>query len=226
MTARATSARPRRLPAVLLAVLVASCASGKPPTAAWQMDASSALERFRQAYLTGADRWAAAEFRQAREALASTGDATQVARAELTRCALQVAALQFDPCAGFEPLRADAGAPEQAYATYLTGAPLGPQAGLLPPQHRAAASSATPAIQDIQDPLARLVAAGVAVRGGRAGPEVVRAAVDTASERGWRRPLLAWLGLQARQADLAGDEQLAQQVRRRIDLVSGSAKPR
>ena len=46
----------------------------------------------------------------------------------------------------------------------------------------------------IQDPLSQLVAAGVLFRSGRATPGVIATAVNTASERGWRRPLLAWLG--------------------------------
>ena len=33
----------------------------------------------------------------------------------------QVASLQLQPCTAFEPLRADAAPPEQAYADYLAG---------------------------------------------------------------------------------------------------------
>ena len=40
-------------------------------------------------------------------------------RAELLRCAVQVASLVFEPCPGFEPLRQDAPAAERAYAAYL-----------------------------------------------------------------------------------------------------------
>ena len=41
----------------------------------------------------------------------------------------------------------------------------------------------------------RLVAAGVLLQTGRADPGVIAQAVDTASAQGWRRPLLAWLGV-------------------------------
>ena len=43
--------------------------------------------------------------------------------------------------------------------------------------------------------------------------------VDTASEQGWRRPLLAWLGVQARLAEQAGQTEEAARIRRRMDLV-------
>jgi hypothetical protein len=45
--------------------------------------------------------------------------------------------------------------------------------------------------------------------------------VDTASEQGWRRPLLAWLGVQEKRASDAGDSETAARIRRRIDLISG-----
>jgi len=44
-------------------------------------------------------------------------------------------------------------------------------------------------------------------------------ATETASAQGWRRPLLAWLGLQRQQATEAGDLAAATRLQRRIDLV-------
>jgi hypothetical protein len=76
------------------------------------------------------------------------------------------------------------------------------------------------ALQAVADPLARLVAAGVLLQTGRADPGVIRLAIDTASAQGWRRPLLAWLGVQALRADAAGDSADAQRIRRRMALVS------
>ena len=73
------------------------------------------------------------------------------------------------------------------------------------------------------DPLSKLVAAGVLLQSGRASPEVVARAVDIASAQGWRRPLLAWLTLQLRQAESAGDDAAAARIRRRLDLVAPAA---
>jgi primosomal protein N'' len=72
----------------------------------------------------------------------------------------------------------------------------------------------------IKDPLSRLVAAGAVFRANRATPQVIAAAVDTASEQGWRRPLLAWLNVQALRAEKAGDTAEAARLRRRIALAS------
>ncbi|HSV35655.1 MAG TPA: hypothetical protein VLI46_08855, partial [Ramlibacter sp.] len=195
----------------------------KPPAPDWQMNAHSALERYVKAYLTGDARVAAAEFERARKELEGTGQPGLVARAELTRCALQVASLVLAPCDGFERLRADSSPAERAYADYLAGRATPQDLVLLPPSHRAAASIAADAgvVKSISDPVSREIAAGVMFRTGRATPELLQVAVDTASAQGWRRPLLAWLGVQAERAERAGATQEAQRLRRRIALVAG-----
>jgi hypothetical protein len=201
--------------------LLAGCGS-KPATPDWQMNAHGSLERYVPAFMQGDTRVEAAEFDRARRELASTGDAGLVARAELTRCALRLAGLVIEPCAGFEALRQDAPAPERAYADYLAGKAQPRDAALLPAAHRAvAAGGEAAAVKAIADPLSRLVAAGVLFETGRATPDVLQLAVDTASAEGWRRPLLAWLGVQAQRAERAGATDEAARIRRRIALVSG-----
>ena len=69
------------------------------------------------------------------------------------------------------------------------------------------------------DPLSRLVAAGVLMRTERITPPDIAAAVDTASSEGWRRPLVAWLGVEEARARSAGDVDAAAALRRRIELV-------
>lgn len=211
-----------RIFSLTLVLLLAACGS-KPKAPEWQMNAHGALARYVSAFMTGDTRVEAAEFIRAREELASTGQAGLVARAELTRCALRVASLMLEPCVGFEALRVDAPAPERAYADYLAGKALPADAALLPPAHRvvAAASADAAAVKAIDDPLSRLVAAGVLFETGRASPDVLQLAVDTASAQGLRRPLLAWLGAQARRAEQAGALQEAQRLRRRMALVLG-----
>ena len=209
-----------RLLLLVAAVLAAACGN-KPRAPDWQMNAHDSLQRYEQAYLAGDARVEAAEFARARGELARTGDAGLVARAELTRCALQLASLQLAPCTGFEPLRADASAAERAYANYLAGQVLPQEVALLPLQHQAVPGAGPAAVKAIDDPLSRIVAAGVLFRMGRADPELLQLAVETASAQGWRRPLLAWLGVQAQRAEQGGAVQEAQRLRRRMALAAG-----
>ncbi|MEQ6341258.1 MAG: hypothetical protein M3A44_06275 [Gammaproteobacteria bacterium] len=216
------------LAAAGLAALVGACASHPPPPD-WQMNAKGASESAITAYLTGDTHVEVLEFDRMRRAIARTGDINLMARAELLRCATRVASLVLEDCAAFEALRSDAATPERAYADYLAGRLRPQDVVLLPPQHRAAAahlleggtmtSGDTATLSAIADPLARLVAASVWFRAGQAHPAVMALAVETASSQGWNRPLLAWLQVQARHAELGGDAAEAQRLRRRVELV-------
>jgi hypothetical protein len=211
---------------LLVFALLGGCAS-RAPVPDWQANAHDSLQRYVAAFMAGREQAERAEFDLARDELARTGDAGLVARAELTRCALLVASLRFEPCTGFDALQLDAPVAERAYADYLAGRSLPHDAALLPPVHRAVAAPGADAsvVQAIADPLSRLVAAGVLFETGRASPAVLQLAADTASQQGWRRPLLAWLGAQARRAELAGDASEAQRLRRRMALVAGESPP-
>lgn len=211
----------RFLSSLLALMLFVGCAS-KPPQPDWQMNAHGALERYVKAYMSGNARVEAAEFERARSELASTGDAGLVARAELTRCALRIATLVMDACEGFEKLRVDAPATERAYGDFLAGRLVAVDAVLLPPQYRAlAVAPDAAALNAIADPLSRLIAAGVLFRAGRADPQVLSVASDTAAKEGWRRALLVWLGVQAHRAEQAGATEEAARIRRRIALAAG-----
>jgi hypothetical protein len=207
-----------RMFAYLAVAMLAACAS-KPLPPDWQLDAKGALDGSVEDYLKGHTAAAAAEFRTARTATTSTGRADYVAQVELVRCAAQVASLDFDDCPGYAALAAEATPEQRAYADYLYGRWQGLNAALLPGQHQSVV--ATGQVAAVTDPLARLVAAGAAFKAGRIAPEGILQAIDTASNQGWRRPLLAWLGVQAQRAEAAGDAQEVQRVRRRISLASG-----
>ncbi|MFZ5544645.1 MAG: hypothetical protein ACOZJZ_13885 [Pseudomonadota bacterium] len=180
-----------------------------------------------QAHLRGDTRLETLAYQRARAEVARTGRPDLAARVELMRCAAHVAGLAFEPCAGFEKLRIDAAPAEAAYAAYLEARPLPrEQVERLPASHQAPAAAlaggvfTAPQLQAIEDPLSRLIALAVLFRAGKADPAMIALGADTASAQGWRRPLLAWLEVQALHADKAGDAGEAQRLRRRIELVT------
>ncbi|RGE45453.1 hypothetical protein DZC30_09375 [Comamonas testosteroni] len=208
-------------------VALAGCGN-QPPAPDWALSAESAAQRASQAYLQGQQRVEALQWQKARDAVASTGRPDLAARVELMRCAAQVASLQWDDCPAYQKLAQDAAPPEQAYARYLQAQLLLEDIAQLPePQRNVAASIATsgaPALAKIKDPLSRLVAAGVMLRAGSASPELLQLGVDTASEQGWRRALMAWLLLQRKALEQAGDSSAAAAIDRRLKLLE-SSKP-
>lgn len=207
------------IPASLAILAVLAGCAGKPLPPDWQTDAKGALDASVDDYLKGRTAGAQSEFRDARRATASTGRADYVAQVELVRCAAQVASLDFDDCPGYTALAPEATPAQRAYVDYLYGRWQGLDAALLPEQHRPVL--ATGQVAAVVDPLARLVAAGASFKAGRMTPQGIALAIDTASRQGWRRPLLAWLGVQAQRAEAAADAQEVQRIRRRMALVSG-----
>ena len=217
--------------AAFTAALLAGCSSNPPP--AWKGNAGSALAAFSDAYLRGDSHIAGAEFARARAEMASTGRPDLVAHAELVRCATRVASMEYDSCPAFEALAQDATPAERAYAAYLAGRWEGLDTALLPEQHRAVlaigrAGDGKSVLASINDPLARLVAAGALMRQARIAPADIIVATGTASEQGWRRPLLMWLGVSLKRAQAAGDTLEAARLQRRIDLAGAApaAPPR
>jgi hypothetical protein len=217
----------RKASLAIVIVLGAGCASGPPPPD-WEITAHGALEAYAQHELEGNRRLAARDFERARAAVARTGRADLLARVELTRCALQVASLEFEPCTGFEALREDAPPAERAYAAFLAGRWAELDAGLLPARYRPIVQSGkapAAALEALEDPRSRLIAAGVLFRVGRLAPAGIALATETASAQGWRRPLLAWLKVEIARAQAAGDRAQAERLERSVERVLGAPAP-
>jgi hypothetical protein len=204
---------------VCIAAVLAGCAGGPLPPD-WQANAKGALDASVDDYLKGHTAASEAEFREARRETAATGRPDRVAQVELVRCAAQAASLVFEDCPAYAALAADATPAQRAYAAYLAGQWDGLDVALLPEQHRAVVAGG--ALDKIEDPLSCLVAAGALFKAGRMTPPGIELAADTASNQGWRRPLLAWLGVQEQRAKAAGDTAAADQIRRRMALASGT----
>ncbi len=214
-----------RIPLSIAIALISACTS-PPPTPDWQANAFEALNHFTSAYLSGNTRLANFEFDRAKAEIASTGRADVMARAELVRCAAQMASLNVSPCTGYAPWAKDAALPEQAYATFLSGQWDTLDATQLPAHYQpllTAVQHHQPSVHEplshIGDPLARLVAASLLLKKELLTPVGIALAVDSASQQGWRKPLLAWLGVQLKAAQNKGDNELAERIQRRMKVV-------
>lgn len=214
----------RRALASGVSLLLAACAGGPLPPD-WQFESHAALAAFERHWFAGNTRAAGIEFAQAQAGVARTGRLDLAARLELVRCALRVASLDFEPCAAFEARRADALAADRAYADFLAGRWSGLDAAALPEPYRGvttAGADAASVLGAIESPRSRLIAAATLLRANRLSPAGIEVAVAAASEQGWRRPLLAWLGLQVQRAEAAGARDEAARLRRRMELVLGA----
>jgi hypothetical protein len=218
----------RALFTLFFAMLLSAC-GGTPPPADWKMNAVSLLEHAQQRWLEGDSKSADLALTKTRSEIAKSGRIDLLARAELASCAVHIASLEFTACTAFDKLEPDASASDKAYARFLRGNWTGFEAKALPAHYADLIgakddANANRAAVEIKEPLPRLIAAALLFQSGRVMPETLNTAVDTASERGWRRPLLALLGVQLKRAQAAGDMGAAAQLQRRIDLALGTAR--
>lgn len=214
---------------VMLALFVLGGCSSTPPPPNWKMNAVSLLEHAQQRWLEGDSKSTDVALVKMRREIAQSGRIDLLARAELAICASRIGSLDFSPCAEFDKLAPDTAASDQAYARFLATDWAGLDAKLLPAQYADLLGAkddagANQSVSEIKEPLPRLIAAALLFRSGRANPATLVVAVETASERGWRRPLLAWLEVQLKRAQASGDLEAAAKLQRRMDLVLGPAK--
>ncbi|MEW5788639.1 MAG: hypothetical protein AB1899_12380 [Pseudomonadota bacterium] len=212
----------------LFALFLAGCGGGPPP-ADWKLNAVSLLDHAQQRWLEGDTPAAELALGQVRQEIAKSGRTDLLARAELAACAARVASLDFAPCTAYDKLAPDAAPADRAYARFLAGdwQDLDGKwlavhyAGLVGAKEIPAANQTA---RDIKDPLPRLLAIALLFKAGRSDPASLAMAVDTASERGWRRPLLAWLEVGRQRALAAGDTAAAEHFQRRRAFVLQSTK--
>lgn len=214
---------------LMIAALMAGCSSSPPPPD-WKINAVSLLEHFQARWLEGDSKAADLALEKSRKEIARTGRLDLLARVELVACGTRAAALDFTPCRAYTALATEAAANDKAYAQFISGDWSGIDAKLLPPPYAALveakdAAAANRAATGIKEPLPQLIAAGLLFKQGRAEPAILVQATDTASERGWRRPLLTWLEVQLQRAQAAGDHDAIAHLQRRISLAGGKTKP-
>ncbi|MBI1395425.1 MAG: hypothetical protein GC151_05545 [Betaproteobacteria bacterium] len=205
-------------------VVLAGCAGG-PPVPEWRTEGSAALDNFQRLYLRGDAREADGAYVRARRELSATGDPALVARAQLFRCGIVVASLDFAACSELEDLEQSQEAEISAYARFLSGRWQGLEPAALPIRYRSVveapdAAARLAALKHVDPAVSRLVAASALYRAGRLPPGGADVAIDAASAEGYRRPLLAWLTLEEQRATAAGDAAKADWTRRRIETAT------
>lgn len=218
----------KKLFCLLIPILLLASCSAKPAPV-WFAAGHKQLETFKQDFLIGREPSITEfHFRKAVEELKKGGDADLLGKAWLTRMALQIAALAEMEAGNY--LKIEAGQPIPAnrnFYLFLRGDAAAVDVSLLPESYRpfwrafrngdSAKTAIT--IAAIEDPLSRMIAAGLAIRHGLGNGAILQTAVETASRNGWKRALLAWLERLKSFHEVAGDAAKASAIRSRIDMM-------
>ena len=223
------SGLPMRVAPLALTMLLGACGNA-PPVPRWESNAASLMGNYQSDWLEGHESLARREFALAVKATAATGNPAQLARLYLVQCGLRRAALDWRSCAEYAHWAGAAPDPREAtYAQFLEGDWAGLRGALLPHQYagipaldHAPASRLNGALEDIADPLSRLIAASVAIKRGQGDAQTLELASAAAARQGWRRPLLAWLKLRLAAAKERKDGVAEALLAQRIQLVESS----
>lgn len=220
----------RRLLGLAALALLTACGSGGPPPPDWKTDAADLVERYQKHALLGENKLAESYFSKAVAAAGGAGRVAETARLWLVRCATRRAMLIDDACPQYADLAAATTDPaSDAYHRFLTLRWEDLDPALLPRHYgdmlRAPADRRHDLLGRIDDPLARLLASSLLVMRHEADAQTLSLAAETASERGWRQPLLGYLKLQETQAVTTGDAEALARLRLRIRLVEAQLLP-
>jgi hypothetical protein len=161
------------------------------------------------------------------EEIKKGGDLDLLGKAWLTKMALQAAVLGNIEEEDYRKIEAARSVPaNRNFYLFLKG-DAAVEPSLLPGPYRpflaeirsGDAGRAEKAIAAIEDPLSRLIAAGLAVSRRIENEGILKGAVETASLNGWKRALLVWLERLEAFYAAQGQGAQASEVRRRIDLI-------
>lgn len=212
---------------ILLPLFLSACGGG-PKVPDWKKDSVNLIENYKKAELRGEVKRAERYFEQALAAAGSAGKPNETARLQLVRCATRQASLDFEPCTGYlELAKFGISEEDETYYRFLTNQWDKLDSGKLPAQYRDFMKISDPAksltaLQAISDPLSRLIAASLLTARKQADDVTLSLTAETASEQGWRKPLLVYLKLLENRATLKNDTREIEKLRTRIRLVEES----
>lgn len=212
----------------LLACLIflGGCSTKSVPD--WTKASHHQLESYKSHYLQGKERLADINFRKAVEEIKSTGDFNLLERAHLTRYAVQVSVLEGFDGRDYRMLEAIEPHPENVhFYLFLKGACDQVNEANLPQQYlsvlrackKGQQADMNLSIAAIEDPLSRLIAAGLAVQKQLYDEMTLTAAIQTAAGQGWKKALLAYLKKLQDYYASANEQKKADMTRQRINLI-------
>lgn len=212
--------------AALIVVVVAGCASKHIPE--WKSASFRYMEAFKTHALSGDEQTAEMYFSRAVAEIKKSGDLEVLARAHLLKYALRAAMLDPPGDNTYMVIRDMKDSREDAaYFAFLTEGPEKADASILPTQYRpliaafqrGAQGEVNAALTNIEDPLSRLIATGIAVTHGYFNEDTLMLASDTASREGWKKALLVYLAKLESLYRETGDEERALLIEKRIALI-------
>ena len=210
-----------------MAMFCSACSSSQP-IPQWKDKSYRQLETYKNDFLADKEDATEPHFRKAREAFSAGNDLDLLAKAYLTRMALQAAVLADIDDSDF--IRIDKLQPStinRSYYDFIKGNfsamqktepphPYNRLKGAIAGKDTAAAARE---IAAMENNLSRLIACGVWVKHLPYNDDILLIAITTASAQGWRRALFAYLNKLQAYYQEQNDQQKALNIKERLELL-------
>ncbi len=211
---------------IALLMFIGACSS--QPIPQWKDTSSRQLDNYKVNFLIDKEDATEPHFAQAKKAISSNNDLNLLATAYLTKYALHTAALEdFADSEFLRIAKLQPNADNRAYYDFLKGNFGKIDPGMLPANYNKLLplimdnnlSAARLEIAAINDPLSRLIACGVWVKYLPSDENILRLAIDTAAQYGWRRPLWAYLAHLQKYYTEHQETSKAENIKERLELL-------
>ncbi|TAL46199.1 MAG: hypothetical protein EPN89_10830 [Methylovulum sp.] len=206
----------------LFLILATGCGTDLPR---WQSDTADYLYLYQSSKLAGEENVAALNFRKALDSVSRSGKIEALNHAILYKCAIDQAA--FLPCPEIDRLyREYLTEAQYHYKQFLDARLEGIDIALLPKHYQAFYRALRDdgdlagALQDIEDPLARLIAASVALKQRPNDLQLLSIADRTASDQGWSLSIRYLLDNLKKYYERSGDMQALQKIKIRLQILN------
>jgi hypothetical protein len=192
----------KKIVILLIIVISFSGCGGSKKTPGWVDNSYNQLENYKENYLSGKDRIAELQFNKAVDEIKKSGNLEILGRAYLTKYAVHVAVLEvFDEKEYLSIESLEAIPQNRTFYNFLKGSFDKVDESLLPKQYnevlkvfrKGTFEDAAHEISKMEDPLPKLIAAGLLIQKNIRNEAVLKIAIDTAAQNGWKKALLAYL---------------------------------
>jgi len=215
---------------VILLILIMSLlgCGGSKKIPEWIDNSYNQLENYKKNYLSGKDRIAELQFNKAIDEIKKSGNLEILGRAYLTKYAVHIAVLEtFDER---EYLTIEALEPvlqNRMFYNFLKGSFDKVDESLLPRQYKGVLKvfrtgkfeDAADEISKMEDPLSKLITAGLLIQKNIYDEGVLKIAIDTAAQNGWKKALLAYLEKLVLFYETKKESEKASNITQRIQLL-------
>jgi hypothetical protein len=218
----------KKILCLLISIILLLGCGGSKQIPEWINTSFNQLENYKKNYLSGKDRIADLQFNKAVDEIKKSGNLEILGRAYLTKYAVHVAVIEaFDER---EYIKIDTLQPvleNRTFYNFLKGSFDKVDESLLPRQYNSVLKifrkgnyeDAAHEISKMEDPLSKLIVAGLLIQKNTYDEGILKIAIDTASQNGWKKALLAYLEKLLLFYETKRETEKAANITQRIQLI-------